>query len=176
MKRLNTLVLLAAMAAFGARLVEHGEDFEAAVAEARRLASAEGLECVPSFHPDLVRGVATYALELLRAVHLADKAKAYSRSLSGGMKRRLLLANAMTPLEGNRPLVDAIQRHAEAVFGERPPAVGTPLYTDVRLYVERGIPGVIYGAGPRTVLESHAKRADERLSESEREMRYLGRQ
>ncbi|MEZ4073112.1 peptidase dimerization domain-containing protein, partial [Salmonella enterica] len=53
--------------------------------------------------------------------------------------RRLLLANAMTPLEGNRPLVDAIQRHAEEVFGERPPAVGTPLYTDVRLYVERGI-------------------------------------
>ena len=41
--------------------------------------------------------------------------------------------------------------------------MGTPLYTDVRLYVERGIPGVIYGAGPRTVLESHAKRADERL-------------
>jgi acetylornithine deacetylase/succinyl-diaminopimelate desuccinylase family protein len=77
--------------------------------------------------------------------------------------RRLLLANAMTPLEGNRPLVDAIQRHAEAVFGKRPPAVGTPLYTDVRLYVERGIPGVIYGAGPRTVLESHAKRADERV-------------
>jgi acetylornithine deacetylase/succinyl-diaminopimelate desuccinylase-like protein len=37
------------------------------------------------------------------------------------------------------------------------------LYTDVRLYVERGIPGVIYGAGPRTVLESHAKRSDERL-------------
>lgn len=77
--------------------------------------------------------------------------------------RRLLLANAMTPLEGNRPLVDAIQRHAEEVFGERPPAVGTPLYTDVRLYVERGIPGVIYGAGPRTVLDSHAKRADERV-------------
>jgi succinyl-diaminopimelate desuccinylase len=49
------------------------------------------------------------------------------------------------------------------VFGEPVPAVGTPLYTDVRLYVERGIPGVIYGAGPRTVLESHAKRADERL-------------
>ena len=41
--------------------------------------------------------------------------------------------------------------------------MGTPLYTDVRLYGEAGIPGVIYGAGPRTVLESHAKRADERL-------------
>ena len=77
--------------------------------------------------------------------------------------KRLLLANAMTPLDGNKPLVDAIQKHGEAIFGEVPPAVGTPLYTDVRLYVERGIPGVIYGAGPRTVLESHAKRSDERL-------------
>ncbi|HBW62051.1 M20 family metallopeptidase [Comamonas kerstersii] len=77
--------------------------------------------------------------------------------------KRLLLANAMTPLAGNKPLVDAIQKHGEAVFGEKPAAVGTPLYTDVRLYVERGIPGVIYGAGPRTVLESHAKRSDERL-------------
>ena len=77
--------------------------------------------------------------------------------------KRLLLANAMTPLAGNQPLVDAIQTHGTAVFGEKPAAVGTPLYTDVRLYVERGIPGVIYGAGPRSVLESHAKRADERL-------------
>ena len=78
--------------------------------------------------------------------------------------RRLLLANAMLPLPGNKPLVDALQKHGEAVFGEKPPAVGTPLYTDVRLYAEQGIPGVIYGAGPRTVLESHAKRADERLN------------
>jgi len=77
--------------------------------------------------------------------------------------RRLLLANAMKPLAGNAPLVDAIQKHGGEVFGEPIPAVGTPLYTDVRLYVERGIPGVIYGAGPRTVLESHAKRADERV-------------
>ena len=77
--------------------------------------------------------------------------------------KRLLLANAMTPLAGNQPLVEAIQTHGEAVFGTKPPAVGTPLYTDVRLYVERCIPGVIYGAGPRSVLESHAKRADERL-------------
>src|SRR5690606_480682 len=77
--------------------------------------------------------------------------------------KRLLLAQAMTPLAGNQPLVAALQQHGEAVFGEKPPAVGTPLYTDVRLYVAHGIPGVIYGAGPRTVLESHAKRADERL-------------
>ncbi len=77
--------------------------------------------------------------------------------------KRLLLSRAMKPLPGNQPLVQAIRKHAQAVFGEPIPALGTPLYTDVRLYVERGIPGVIYGAGPRTVLESHAKRADERL-------------
>ncbi len=78
--------------------------------------------------------------------------------------KRLLLANAMKPLPGNQPLVDAIQKHGQAVFGASIPAMGTPLYTDVRLYAEAGIPGVIYGAGPRTVLESHAKRADERLA------------
>ena len=77
--------------------------------------------------------------------------------------KRILLANAMKPLAGNKPLVDAIQKHGQAVFGETIPALGTPLYTDVRLFCEAGIPGVIYGAGPRTVLESHAKRADERL-------------
>ncbi|KQM79929.1 ArgE/DapE family deacylase [Xylophilus sp. Leaf220] len=77
--------------------------------------------------------------------------------------RRLLLANAMRPLPGNAPLVEAIQKHGQALFGQPIPAMGTPLYTDVRLYAEAGIPGVIYGAGPRTVLESHAKRNDERL-------------
>jgi acetylornithine deacetylase/succinyl-diaminopimelate desuccinylase family protein len=77
--------------------------------------------------------------------------------------RRMLLARSMRPLVGNRPLVAALQRHGEQVFGEPIPALGTPLYTDVRLFCEAGIPGVIYGAGPRTVRESHAKRADERL-------------
>jgi len=77
--------------------------------------------------------------------------------------KRLLLAHAMKPLAGNAPLVHAIQKHGQEVFGEPIPAMGTPLYTDVRLYVAQGVPGVIYGAGPRTVLESHAKRADERL-------------
>ena len=77
--------------------------------------------------------------------------------------QRILLANALKPLPGNQPLVAAIQKHGEVVFGEPIPATGTPLYTDVRLFCEAGIPGVIYGAGPRTVLESGAKRADERL-------------
>ena len=77
--------------------------------------------------------------------------------------RRLVLARSLKPLAGNAPLVQAIQRHGQAVFGEPIPESGTPLYTDVRLYGERGVPAVIYGAGPRTVLESNAKRADEHL-------------
>ena len=78
--------------------------------------------------------------------------------------KRLLMARALRPLPGNQPVVDAIQTHGRIVFGEDIPAMGTPLYTDVRLYAEAGIPGVIYGAGPRSVFESHAKRADERLA------------
>jgi threonine dehydratase len=61
-----------AMRAFGANLVEHGEDFQSAREEAGRRATLEGLEFVPSFHPDLVLGVATYALELLRKVPELD--------------------------------------------------------------------------------------------------------
>jgi succinyl-diaminopimelate desuccinylase len=77
--------------------------------------------------------------------------------------KRLLLARALTPLPGNRALVQAIQQHGQAVFGEPVPEMGTPLYTDARLYAEQGIAAVIYGAGPRTVRESNAKRADEHL-------------
>lgn len=77
--------------------------------------------------------------------------------------RRLLLAQALQPLPGRAPLVAAIQRHGRVVFGEDIPETGTPLYTDVRLYAAHGVPAVIYGAGPRTVLESNAKRADEHL-------------
>jgi len=57
-----------AMRAFGAELVEHGEDFQAAREEAERRAQFAGLHMVPSFHLDLVLGVATYALELFRSV------------------------------------------------------------------------------------------------------------
>ena len=77
--------------------------------------------------------------------------------------KRLLLANSLKPMAGNAPLVAAIQKHGQAVFGEPVPTSGTPLYTDVRLYGAQGVPAVIYGAGPRTVLESNAKRADEHL-------------
>ncbi|MGB8606762.1 threonine dehydratase [Bradyrhizobium sp.] len=61
-----------AMRAFGANLVEHGNDFQSAREEADRRAKLDGLEFVQSFHPDLVMGVATYALELLRQIRDLD--------------------------------------------------------------------------------------------------------
>jgi acetylornithine deacetylase/succinyl-diaminopimelate desuccinylase family protein len=78
--------------------------------------------------------------------------------------KRMLLSLALQPLPGNQPLVDALCEHASTVFGESIEASGTPLYTDARLFCERGIPAVLYGCGPRTVLESNAKRADEHIS------------
>ena len=62
----NSLEKNAAMRALGARLVEHGDDFQEAREEAMRIAESVGLEPVPAYHVDLVKGVATYALELLR--------------------------------------------------------------------------------------------------------------
>lgn len=58
----------AAMRALGAELIEAGDDFDQAREQARRIAAERGLTMVPPFHPDLVRGVATYALELLVGV------------------------------------------------------------------------------------------------------------
>ncbi len=58
----------AAMRAMGAELIEYGQDFDEARGEAARQAQLHGYESVPAFHPDLIRGVATYALELLEAV------------------------------------------------------------------------------------------------------------
>lgn len=78
--------------------------------------------------------------------------------------RRLLLSRSLRPLPGSEKLVDSLQRHGREILGETPRARGTPLYADARLYGEHGIPAVLYGAGPRTVPESNAKQADERLA------------
>jgi succinyl-diaminopimelate desuccinylase len=77
--------------------------------------------------------------------------------------RRLLLAQSLKPQDAARSLVETLQRHAEAIFGEAIPTSGTPLYTDARLYGAYGVAAAIYGAGPRSVLEANAKRADEHL-------------
>jgi len=68
----NSVEKNAAMRAFGAELIEAGHDFEAAREKAREVAAERGLEMVPSFHPELVRGVATYALELFRGAGELD--------------------------------------------------------------------------------------------------------
>jgi succinyl-diaminopimelate desuccinylase len=78
--------------------------------------------------------------------------------------KRLLLSQALRPLPGSEQLVARLQENGLAVYGEAIPAQGTPLYADARLYGEHGIPAVLYGAGPRTVPESNAKKGDERLA------------
>jgi len=78
--------------------------------------------------------------------------------------KRLLLSQALRPLPGSEQLVARLQENGLAVFGEAIPAQGTPLYADARLYGEYGIPAVLYGAGPRTVPESNAKKGDEKLA------------
>lgn len=77
--------------------------------------------------------------------------------------KRLLLSHALRPLPAGEKLVAKLQKNAREVLGEDIPAVGTPLYADARLYGEQGIPAVLYGAGPRSVPESNAKKADEKL-------------
>ena len=78
--------------------------------------------------------------------------------------RRILLSHALRPLPGSKALVDSLQKNARAILGEDITAQGVPLYADARLYGEHGIPAVLYGAGPRSVPESNAKKADERLA------------
>lgn len=78
--------------------------------------------------------------------------------------RRILLARPLRPLPGQERLAAALARNAERVLGEPIAVQGVPLYTDARHYAEAGVPIVLYGAGPRTLEEANAHRADERLA------------
>lgn len=77
--------------------------------------------------------------------------------------QRLLFARALQPLPGHEILVSALQQAAQTLYQRPLEAVGTPLYADARLYAQHGVPVVLYGAGPRTLIESNAKRADEHV-------------
>jgi len=77
--------------------------------------------------------------------------------------RRILLAVPFVPIPGQEKLVAAIARHATRIMGEEVKAHGVPIYTDARLYSTAGIPTVLYGAGPHTLLEANGHRADEKL-------------
>lgn len=68
----NSVEKNAAMQALGVNLIEHGDDFQASREFAEKLATEQSLHLVPSFHPHLVAGVATYSLELFQAVNDLD--------------------------------------------------------------------------------------------------------
>ena len=76
---------------------------------------------------------------------------------------RLLLATPLTPLPGSQALTALLCAHATRVMGEPVIAAGVPLYTDARHYAAAGIPVILYGAGPRSIEEANAHRADERV-------------
>ncbi len=77
--------------------------------------------------------------------------------------RRIMLARPLTPNPAARGLTDLLCAHASRVMGETVRAGGVPLYTDARHYADAGIPVVLYGAGPRSIEEANAHRADERV-------------
>jgi acetylornithine deacetylase/succinyl-diaminopimelate desuccinylase family protein len=81
--------------------------------------------------------------------------------------RRVLLAEPLKPIVGIERLLEPLQRHAKRELKANIPARGVPLYTDARHYSSRGIPTVLYGAGPRTILQANAHGADEHVKLSD---------
>jgi acetylornithine deacetylase/succinyl-diaminopimelate desuccinylase-like protein len=77
--------------------------------------------------------------------------------------RQVLLAAPLVPPPGAERIVSAIQRNAQAILNTAVSVTGVPLYTDARHYAARGIPVVLYGAGPRTILEANAHNANENI-------------
>ena len=120
----NSIEKNAAMRAFGARLIEHGNDFDASRIEAMRMAGQEGLLFVPSFHPDLVLGVATWAFELFRAV--ADLDAVY---VPIGMGSGICGAIRTRDLLGLRTKIIGVQSTGAPAYA-RSLAAGHPVQTD----------------------------------------------
>lgn len=77
--------------------------------------------------------------------------------------RRILLARPFGPVAGAERLAAIVSGRASEIMGEPVPTGGVPLYADARHYAEAGVPTVMYGAGPRTLLDANAHRADERI-------------
>lgn len=77
--------------------------------------------------------------------------------------QRILLAEPLAELPGVEKLIGAFSRNAETILGEPVKAHGVPLYTDARHYTKQGIPTILYGAGPRTLMEARGHNSDENL-------------
>jgi acetylornithine deacetylase/succinyl-diaminopimelate desuccinylase family protein len=93
---------------------------------------------------------------------LIKKAGEKSRGITVRVNR-ILLAAPLKPVKGIEHMVEAIQRHARIELKQSIKATGVPLYTDARHYAAKRIPTVLYGAGPRSILEANAHRADEHV-------------
>jgi len=99
-----------AMRAFGAKLIEHGEDFQAAREYATQLAEESGAHMVSSFHPLLVQGVATYGVELFRACR--DLEAVYVPiGLGSGICGTIAVRNALSP---RTKVIGVVSAHARA--------------------------------------------------------------
>lgn len=106
----NSVEKNAAMRALGAKLIEHGDDFQSAREYAIALAERSGAHMIPSFHPLLVQGVATYSLELLRAVHGLD-CMYVPIGLGSGICGAIAVRNALSP---RTKIVGVVSTHARA--------------------------------------------------------------
>lgn len=81
--------------------------------------------------------------------------------------RRIILAEPLKPIKGIERMVELLRRHARHFLGVAIKPAGVPLYTDARHYSARGIPTVLYGAGPRSILDANAHGADEHIKLSD---------
>lgn len=77
--------------------------------------------------------------------------------------RRVILAEPLKPIAGIERLVMPLTRHGRRELKARIAVKGVPLYTDARHYSAAGIPTVLYGAGPRSILEANAHGANEHI-------------
>ena len=77
--------------------------------------------------------------------------------------RRILLAEPLRPIDGTGRLAEVFCRHASAIMATPVTTAGVPLYADARLYAAAGIPTIMYGTGPRDILDANAHRADEHI-------------
>ncbi len=77
--------------------------------------------------------------------------------------RRILLAEPLRPIDGADRLAEVFCRQASTIMATPVTTAGVPLYADARLYAAAGIPTIMYGTGPRDILDANAHRADERI-------------
>jgi succinyl-diaminopimelate desuccinylase len=96
--------------------------------------------------------------DLIALVRRAAKGKGISVDC-----KRIILAEPLKPVAGVDRLVEPLRQHAKRELKTAIPVKGVPLYTDARHYSAAGIPTVLYGAGPRTILDANAHGANEHI-------------